>query len=124
MKWESTVSPMTKQERFQEFLRRLQDAPAASSHEEAFILLSVTLNAVEDELSEIPYQPELWQTDGRMYPPQDDNARDVDGRSDLVRYRSKAHNTFVRTNGAFAILDRFNNTLFEKPGFDGVGIDL
>jgi hypothetical protein len=65
---------ISKKERFQEFLQRLAAAPAANSQAEALALLSRTLNEVEDEFTEIPYQPEHWQTDGRMYPPRESNA--------------------------------------------------
>ena len=57
-----------KAERFAEFLRRLRAAPAASSFTEAFRQLGDILNAVEDELTSIPYDPANWQNDGRMYP--------------------------------------------------------
>lgn len=97
----------SKSERFEEFLKRLQDAPAASSHDEAFTLLNETLNKVEDELSGVPFQPDSWQTDGRMYPPGRDHVRSVDNRADLIRYRNRGHNTFIRDNGAIEIQDVF-----------------
>ena len=43
--------------RVAEFLRRLGAAPAASSFTEAFRQLGDILNAVEDELTSIPYDP-------------------------------------------------------------------
>jgi hypothetical protein len=116
--------PPSKQERFEEFLRRLGQSPTASSHDEALTLLSETLNAVEDEMSDIPHQPDRWQTDGRMYPPQEDNARGLEERSDVTRYRSKGHNTYIRDNGAIEIQDINGATLFEKPGLDGRGVEL
>ncbi len=67
--------------------------------------------------------PESWQTDGRMYPPRADNARDVENRPDLVRYRSRGHNTLIRENGAIEIRDLQNNVLLSKPGSSGVGVD-
>ena len=87
-------------------------------------LLSSVLNEVEDELSDIPNSPHNWQSDGRMYPPQMDSARDVPGRSDLIRFRSRGHNTFVRENGAIEILDLQNSALFSKFGADGRGVEL
>lgn len=115
---------LSKSERFAEFLRRLEQAPPARSHDEAFKLLRDTLNQVEDELTDIPFQPDLWQTDGRMYPPEEDNAREVEGREDVIRYRHKAHNTFIRDNGAIEIRDVSGTVLFAKPGSDGRAVDL
>lgn len=115
---------LSKAERFQEFLNRLEKSTPAISHDEAFQLLSDTLNQVEDELTNIPFQPEHWQTDGRMYPPEEENARQVEGRSDVIRYRHKAHNTFIRDNGAIEIQDVDGKVLLEKCGLDGRAVDL
>lgn len=114
----------SKTDRFQEFLRRLERAPRVTSCDQAFALLRDTLKSVEDELTDIPYRPKLWQTDGRMYPPEEDSARSVEGRSDLIRYRNKGHNTIIRDNGAIAIQDLMGSVLFEKPGVDGRGVEL
>lgn len=58
-----------------------------------------------------------------MYPAQDDNASDVEGYPEVVRYRSRRHETFVRDNGAFEIRDvRTEVVLVAKPGFDGKGV--
>jgi hypothetical protein len=111
-------------ERFQEFLSRIKKSPPANSHDDALRLLSDTLNQVEDEFTDIPFQPERWQTDGRMYPPEDDNARAVDGGGDVIRYRHRAHNTFIRDNGAIEIQDIDGKVLFEKSGSDGRSVDL
>jgi hypothetical protein len=78
----------------------MQAAPAAASADEAMTLLSNTLNEVEDELTDIPFDPDRWMNDGRMYPPQADNMRAGDDRTDLTRYRSLHYNTWIRTNGA------------------------
>ena len=114
----------SKYDRFQEFLKRLEHASCASSHDAAFGLLCDTLNQVEDDLSDIPYGPENWQTDGRMYPPEEDSARAVEGRSDLIRYRHKGHNTFTRENGAIEIQDLAGAVLFAKAGADRRGVEL
>lgn len=81
--------------RFAEFLKRMDAAEAVDSFDDVYHLLSDLLNAVEDELTSIPYDPANWQTDGRMYPPQLDNLRDVAGRPAVKRFRSRAHNTFI-----------------------------
>lgn len=117
------MSP-SKAERFQEFLRRLAQAPTADSFEAGYSLLSMTLNEVEDELSGILFNPATWRSDGRMYPPQLDNARVVPERADLVRFRSRAHNTFIGENGSIEIQDLSGQVLFNKAGSDGKGVDL
>jgi hypothetical protein len=99
-------------------------APAAETTAQAFILLSSVLTEVEDELSDIPNSPQKWQTDGRMYPPQMDSARDVPGRRDLIRFRSRGHHTFIRENGAIEIRDVQMSTLFSKLGADGRGVEI
>lgn len=118
------MADSSKDERFAEFLMRLSAAPSASTAQDALSLLSDSLNQVEDELTDIPYAPESWQTDGRMYPPQADFARDVSGREDLVRYRSKVHNTYIRNNGAIEIHDTNGTAVFSKAGTDGKGVEL
>lgn len=114
----------SKEERIAEFLRRLEAKPPVSTTDEALELLSQTLNEVEDELTDIPFDPENWQTDGRLYPPQEDNARDVSGRDDLVCYRSRGHRTFIRSNGAIEIRDLRGQIIASKQGTDGRGVEL
>lgn len=119
------MSEATKDERFAEFLRRLTMSPPASTAEGALQLLSQTLREVEDELTDIPYQPDSWQTDGRMYPPQEDQARDVPGREDVIRYRNRGHNTFIRNNGAIEIrVYATDQIVFSKLGANGAGVEL
>ncbi len=112
-----------KSARLAEFFRRLGAALPAKSRDEALELLSVLLNEVEDELTTIPYQPEAWESDGRMYPPQEDSARRVDGYPRVVRYRNRGHNTFISENGAIEIQEiQSGQRLFGKPGSDGKGV--
>lgn len=110
-----------KRERIKIFLQRLEAAPPANNAEEALQLVTDVLNGVEDELTSIPYNPELWMDDGRMYPPQADSARrDV---PDVVRYRSVSHNTRIHRNGAIRI-ERIDGTcLLNKPSQNGHTID-
>jgi hypothetical protein len=109
-----------------EFFRRLDEAPPARSYAEARRQLADVLRSVEDEMTDIPYDPSSWRTDGRMYPPQDDRELDA-GHSELRRFRSLAHNTVLGSNGSIQILEapppprgwRSGRVLFEKAGHDG-----
>lgn len=107
---------LSKAERFAEFLRRLAAAPPAGTGEEALELLMSTLNAVEDAHSGVPFDPRNWRADGRMYPPEPDSARPVPGRPDLIRYRSRAHNTVIGADGSIEFLTLRGESLLRKPG--------
>jgi uncharacterized protein YPO0396 len=110
----------SRKQRFQEFLRRLEISPPAASLGEARTLIDATLNAVEDEMSGVPYNPTTWLTDGRMYPVQDDNIRDVPGQPNVKRARSKDHNVYIAKNGAIRIVQiSTNEVALDKPGQDG-----
>jgi len=116
----------TKQERLLEFIRRLEAASPVATGEDALELLSSVLNAVEDEMTDIPYDPANWQTDGRMYPPQADSARVVSGLPNVTRYRNRHHNTYIATNGAIEIEVVSNRTpsqvILSKVGRDGCSV--
>lgn len=56
----------SKRVRLNQFLDALDNAPVASSYEEARRLVDNTLNSVENRTG-IPYNPDSWRTDGRMY---------------------------------------------------------
>lgn len=114
--------PYTRSERFAEFLRRLGEASPVSSSEAALNIIAVTLNAVEDEMTTIRFDPGAWQTDGRMYPPQPDARREVPGNPEVLRYRSRAHNTYIRCNGAFEIRTMAGEVLISRFGLDGQGV--
>ncbi|WP_181956174.1 hypothetical protein FJN17_29090 [Bradyrhizobium symbiodeficiens] len=116
-------------ERIAVFLDRLQSAAPTASHDEAFELLRSTLTAVEDEFSGVPENPESYLDDGRLYPPQEDSRRKVPGRPDLIRYRSRGHNTWIGTNGAILIKELSGNgadarCCLDKPGKDGRTVRL
>jgi hypothetical protein len=107
---------LSKQERFRIFLERLEAASAAGSADEALVLIHNILNAVEDEFSGVPYDPLRWETNGRMYPPQEDNLRSVPNRPSLRRYRHVNHNTFVGENGSIRIETIQDEVLLDKAG--------
>jgi hypothetical protein len=109
--------------RLQVFLDELRKAALASNAGAAKKLIDDTLNAVEDDLTDIPYNPGQWRTDGRMYPVQEDNAGDVEGHPGITSYRSRKHETLIRENGAFEIRDaNTGEVLISKPGSDGKGV--
>lgn len=114
--------PPSKAVRFEEFLRRLGAAPHASNFDEAYRQLCDILNAVEDEMTDIPFDPENWQNDGRMYPPQFDNVRPVPDRRDVRQLRSRGHRTLIADNGAIAIKDLSGTIVLAKPGSDGQSV--
>jgi hypothetical protein len=117
------VPPVAKHLRLRELIQRLRTCALASSHNNARRLIADTLNAVEDELSGVRFNPDSWRTDGRMYPVQDDNVADVDGFPNVSSYRSRYHETFIADNGAFEIRDvRTGEVLISKLGSDGKGV--
>lgn len=114
---------MNRKERTELFLRRLGMAPSCSSVDEALTQIGAILNAVENEFTSIPFNPAAWESDGRLYPPQEDQRRDVEGYPAIRRYRSKQHNSWIAENGAIKIMQ--GSTLcLEKPGLDGKTISM
>jgi hypothetical protein len=118
------IVPASRRERLTEIYRRLALAAPAASGTDALDLIALTMNQVEDQLSGVPFDPENWQNDGRLYPPQPDSIRTVAGRPDVVRFRSRGHNTFIRSNGSFEIRTLEGDVEFAKPGADGQGVEL
>ena len=110
---------LSKTERLRIFLERLEAATPADSGDEAFALLTNTLNAVEDELSGVAYNPLLWQSDGRLYPPLEQNYRSIPGRPDLRRYRSVRQDIYIGANGSLRIETRDGEVWLDKAGADG-----
>ena len=120
---------LTPVERVGVFLKRLSGSPPAKNPDEARTLLADTLNAVEDDFSGVAYDPEKHLSDGRLYPPQDDNRRPVLGRSDVVRYRTRGHNIWIASNGAIRIeqigkVGQSSVCCLDKPGADGKTVEL
>jgi hypothetical protein len=100
-------------------LKQLKAATPATSADEALALLAKILNQVEYEHSGVEYNADAWQDDGRMYPPKEDNRREVSDRPSLRRYRSAKHNTFIGLNGSIRIQDLEGKGMLDKPGHDG-----
>jgi hypothetical protein len=108
----------SRKERLKIFLARLEASSPASNADDALKLLSTILNAVEDEFSGIPFNPESWIDDGRMYPPTEKNRR-AEANPSLRRYRSARHNTYVGVNGSIRIEEVEGVVCVDKAGLDG-----
>ena len=112
-----------KAQRLQEVYRRLAQAPASGTFAEMREQLTDVLNAVEDQLTGIPYDPRYWDTDGRLYPVQDDNVYDVEGNPRVRLLRARRSLIYISDNGAIEIQDVISGTVeFSKPGSDGRGV--
>jgi hypothetical protein len=105
-------------------LERLSSVPPASTFQEAYDQLCTVLNEIEDAMTSIPYNPENWQADGWMYPPQQDSLRKVEGHPKVPRFRSLRHNTYIGENGAIEIQTTGSEpeVVFAKPGADNRGV--
>jgi hypothetical protein len=110
---------LSKTKRLRLFIEQLDTAPSASTADGALDLLARVLNEVEDQHSGVENNPDAWKDDGRMYPPKEDNRREVPDRPSLRRYRSAKHNTFIGLNGSIRIQNLDGNILLDKPGNDG-----
>jgi len=114
---------LSKSARLKIVLQRLHTAEATATHDAAFALIAEILNDVEDEHSGIPANPSNWRSDGRMYPPQADNARSSPDLPGVMVYRNRGHRTLVAANGAFTIIDvQTDEVLIEKLGLDRQGL--
>src|SRR6187455_2194862 len=97
---------VSKAERLKEFFRRLRVAEPASSFDDAYRLLCSTLDAVEDELSGLPNEPDRWMTLDRMFPPRSDRMSSVE-ESEVKRFDNVRHITYIAENGAIEIRSKF-----------------
>lgn len=113
-----------REQRLEEFFRRLEAGEPVATFEAARSFIDQTLDAVEDEMTEIPNNPATGGADGRMYPAKDDAMRDVPNHPDVTRFRHRKHNTFIRNNGAFEIRSVTDEVLVTRPGADGRGVWL
>lgn len=116
---------MDRSERLQVFFRRLTNAKAANTADEARSLLDAVLKGVEDEHSGIPYNPLsadiMSMADGRMYPPRDDSERGSTGR--FRRFRTKGNIVYFGMNGSIRIESLHGTVFVDKPGGDGKTVE-
>ena len=111
-----------KTHRLQEVYRRLAEAPVARTFAEMRRQLDDVLNAVEDQLSGVPYDPRRWVTDGRLYPVQDDRVFDVEGHPCVMLLRARRMPIYIGDNGSIEIQNASGAVEFSKPGADGRGV--
>ena len=113
---------MDRKQRFALFLAALDDAPAAHDRASARALLAETLNRIEDAHSGVPFDPANWMTDGRMYPPLDDNKK-LSPLSGTAVFHTKGHRVWLGDNGAIRFEIRRGpgkgHIDLDKPGADG-----
>jgi len=84
-------------------------------------LIESVLNGVEDRHSGVPFRPENWRFDGRMYPPQDDAERKSPIAGVRV-FRTRGHRVWIAANGASRITTARppeERTILDKAGKDG-----
>ncbi|MFC4312412.1 FG-GAP-like repeat-containing protein [Steroidobacter flavus] len=106
---------MTRQERLQEVYRRLETQRATTA-EEAQAQLNKTLEAVEDQFSGVPKNPNPGlKPDGRMYVPQADNIKRLaDG---TIRATTRGNIVEYGPDGSITIIDRATlQIVFQRAG--------
>lgn len=113
----------TKQERLKEIFRRMDEAAPCSSVDTAYMLLCETMEAVEDEMSGLPNEPERWMELPRLFPPRADRAILLEEYG-VKRFDSLRHVTYIAANGAIEIrslrvMNRKVKVHFSKKGLDG-----
>jgi hypothetical protein len=109
---------MTRRQRLVEYYKRLQGCPPATTAEEALGRVRDTLTEVEDAYSGIPRSdppPPIGQSDGRMYPPLDDNVKRLaDGGITAGTLRQ---NIGIGPDGSITITNRATGQVeFWQPG--------
>jgi hypothetical protein len=112
---------MNRSHRFALFLAELEKAPAAHDQASARALLGDIMNRIEEAHSGVPYDPEKWMTDGRMYPPHDDFEQPCP-LAGAVLFHSLGHAILFASNGAIRIEGRRRpnkgRIALDKPGAD------
>lgn len=113
---------MDQKHRLALFLAELEQAPAAHDVASARALLEDIMNRIEEAHSGVPYDPEKWMTDDRMYPPHDDFEQPCP-LAGAVLFHSLGHAIWFAANGAIRIEGRRRSNRgrvdLDKPGADG-----
>lgn len=113
---------LDKHQRISLLIIALKKLPSASTDQEVLAQLVATQNAIEDEHSGVPFDPNAADAligDGRMYPPDEKFLDPIPERPNISRYRHrKGHITLIRDNGAIRIELR-GQPILDKPGTDG-----
>ena len=114
----------SRSERRSVFFAVIADAPVSATMQQAKCLLDTALNVIEEQFSGVPYAPQNWRSDGRMYPAGEDFRRKMP--TDLVAcYFHRQHESQFGANGSFRILERHPvnpKVLMDRPGRDGLFI--
>jgi hypothetical protein len=113
---------MERSQRFKLFLKLLMSEAASATMGEAKASLARTMNRIEDERSGAVYDPDKWESDGRMYPPKDDRLQ-KGSNEDVAIYHSRGHRISFGRNGAIRIEVRSGHDkgaiVLDKCGQDG-----
>jgi hypothetical protein len=109
---------MTRRQRLVEYYKRLRGMPPAMTAKEALERVRDTLTEVEDAYSGIPRSdppPPIGQSDGRMYPPLDDNVtKAADGS---ITTRTLRQDIRIEPDGSITITNRATRMIeFEQAG--------
>src|SRR5437667_11624202 len=94
---------MERRERIELCIKKLREAPPAASYQGVRSLLEETLNQIEDLHSGVPYNPDAWKEDRRLYPPADDY--ELRSPYEGIRvFRTLGHYVLFGSNGAIKIV--------------------
>src|SRR5688572_20734667 len=97
-RYEEGGMEVPKAQRLQEVYRRLAQAPAAGTFMEMRGQLDDVLNAVEDQMTGIPYDSRHWAMDGRLYPVLDDNVHGVEDNPRVMLLRARRNMIYIGDN--------------------------
>lgn len=115
---EEIPQPLSLPERLDIVYQRLDEIPAPTSAQEALAQLSEVLDAVEDEYSGVPRDPNPGLAfDGRMYPPRDDFIKpQPDGGLVAI---TKGNRIEIGPDGSTTILSRRSgDVVYNRPAAD------